>query len=201
MADLIKKGQQGYDAQQAEFAAAGLDEKGQAKAGGTTTVTAAVNPARNIAKRPTLQAKFIRVYRKTQTGQQVAVYGVNGTPADLAAFKLSQGENYKTDNETGVPLYFVAALPGRRLHASMKLVQTVQYDAANKPLPGRFVVDDSANLFNDTNKFADMVMAEEAKIFAKQRMLGLGNANPSGALKTQTEQLIEEELILDEEVV
>ena len=49
-----------------------------------------------------MRAKKIRSYVKPGSGNTVFVYGVTGTPEELAKYKEVQGANYKED-ENGNP--------------------------------------------------------------------------------------------------
>lgn len=58
-----------------------------------------------------MRAKKIRSYVKPGSGNTVFVYGVTGTPEELAKYKEVQGDNYKED-ENGNPLFFTTNFAG-----------------------------------------------------------------------------------------
>lgn len=58
-----------------------------------------------------MRAKKIRSYVKPGSGNTVFVYGVTGTPEELAKYKEVQGANYKED-ENGNPLFFTTNFAG-----------------------------------------------------------------------------------------
>lgn len=49
---------------------------------------------------------FSRNYVKKETGNDVFVYIVTGTPEQLESFKAAQGSNYRVDKTTGDVLWF-----------------------------------------------------------------------------------------------
>jgi hypothetical protein len=49
---------------------------------------------------------FSRNYVKKETGNDVFVYIVNGTPEEMESFKTAQGSNYRVDAKTGDILWF-----------------------------------------------------------------------------------------------
>lgn len=57
-----------------------------------------------------MKIKLMRSY-KSKKGNTVFVYGVSGTPEQLAAFAKAQGENHRTD-ESGTPLWFTTRCVG-----------------------------------------------------------------------------------------
>jgi hypothetical protein len=52
-----------------------------------------------------MKIKFIRQYRK-QGGNMVFVYGVHGTPEQIAEYKEVKGANFREDEKTKEPLFF-----------------------------------------------------------------------------------------------
>jgi hypothetical protein len=61
-----------------------------------------------------MKANFSNVYTKrTQTGAiDVFVYHVTGTDDELQAYKDAQGANYREDDTTGKPLFFMTQFAG-----------------------------------------------------------------------------------------
>jgi len=57
-----------------------------------------------------MKIKLIRSYR-SKNGNATFVYGVNGTAADLDAFKEVQGDYYREDTD-GTPLWFTTRCVG-----------------------------------------------------------------------------------------
>lgn len=49
---------------------------------------------------------FSRNYVKKETGNDVFVYIVTGTPEEMESFKAAQGSNYRVDQKTGDILWF-----------------------------------------------------------------------------------------------
>lgn len=58
-----------------------------------------------------MEATLIRNY-KSQAGNTVFVYAVNGTAEELENFKNAQGTNYRADEKTGAPLWFTTRCIG-----------------------------------------------------------------------------------------
>jgi hypothetical protein len=60
--------------------------------------------------------------RNATTGvvSDVFRYGVSGTPEEIAAYKADQGDNFRTDDKTGEPLFFTTRFAGN----SVNLVKT-----------------------------------------------------------------------------
>lgn len=83
-----------------------------------------------------LLAKFEGSYRKpTQNGKVPTVvfrYTVSGTPEEMDAYKKVQGDNFRSDENTGKPLYFTT----RYISDRVKLLITT----GDNP---RVVADDS----------------------------------------------------------
>lgn len=112
-----------------------------------------------------LVAKFLNYYRKSASST-VFRFVVSGTPEELATYKEIQGDNYRTDNVTGKPLYFTT----RYFDDTIKLVVTSNPETGDK----RIVADDSelVKLQNLINNFgADTV---------KLAMFSKNNAVPAG---------------------
>jgi len=57
-------------------------------------------------KQNKMNITFSRNYVKKDTGNDVFVYVVTGTPEQLEAFKSAQGSNYRVDQKTGEILWF-----------------------------------------------------------------------------------------------
>lgn len=58
-----------------------------------------------------MKVKFVRSYR-SKKGNVTFVYSVHGKDAELAAYKTASGEFYRTDDATGVPLWFTTRFIG-----------------------------------------------------------------------------------------
>ena len=58
-----------------------------------------------------MKIKLMRSY-KSKKGNTVFVYGVAGSPEQLAAYAKAQGENHRTD-ESGTPLWFTTRCVGQ----------------------------------------------------------------------------------------
>jgi hypothetical protein len=92
-----------------------------------------------------LTAKFDGSYKKriTQNGQPVLLnvfrYHVSGTEDELLEFETAQGDNYRTNDETKVPLFFTT----NYVSDNVNLIITEK---------GNVVVDDS-----DITKIQSMV--------------------------------------------
>ena len=61
-----------------------------------------------------MYAKYIRSYM-SKKGNKVFVHSVHGTTAELEAFEEAQGEFHRTDEKTGVPLWFPTRFSGRQV--------------------------------------------------------------------------------------
>lgn len=59
-----------------------------------------------------MQVKLTRSYR-SQKGNTVFVYEVNGSEAQIEAYKAAQGKNYR-ETEDGIPLWFTVNCIGKR---------------------------------------------------------------------------------------
>ena len=57
-----------------------------------------------------MKIKFKRQYRKDAEGDKpssmVFVYGIEGTPEEIAEYKASKGSNFREDKDTKEPLFF-----------------------------------------------------------------------------------------------
>lgn len=64
-----------------------------------------------------MKIKFIRQYRKaatpTQPSKMVFVYGVTGTPEQLAEYKKVKGDKHIIDETTKMPLFFSTRFCGQ----------------------------------------------------------------------------------------
>lgn len=60
-----------------------------------------------------LNTTFVRQYRKRETGKMVFVYGVTGTPEQLAEYKKAKGEFYREDEKTKQVLMFSSRYVGK----------------------------------------------------------------------------------------
>lgn len=58
-----------------------------------------------------MNIKLKRSY-KSKKGNTVFVYGVTGTPTQLAEFAEAQGDNHRVDETTGEPLWFTTRCVG-----------------------------------------------------------------------------------------
>lgn len=59
-----------------------------------------------------MKAVFINQYTKASTGNTVFRYGVRGTAKELESYKATQGDNYRTDKNTGEPIFFSSKFVG-----------------------------------------------------------------------------------------
>lgn len=75
----------------------------------------------------TLTASYTRQYKKQGSTHTTFVYAVSGSPADLAKFEEAQGDFFRTDDETGSPVWFTTRFAGD----DIKLIIT----ANNKVVP------------------------------------------------------------------
>lgn len=58
-----------------------------------------------------MEATLVRNY-KSQAGNTVFVYSVNGTAEELESYKNAQGKNYRVDEKTGAALWFTTRCIG-----------------------------------------------------------------------------------------
>lgn len=77
-----------------------------------------------------LKAKLVSSYRKKESGNVVFRYAVSGNPEDIKAYEEAVGDNLKTDDQTGQPLYFTT----RYVSDNIKLLITSE---------GNVVTDDT----------------------------------------------------------
>lgn len=61
-----------------------------------------------------LKAVYSSVYR-SKAGNTTFVYNVSGTPENLEAYKLAQGDYFRVDDVTGKVLYFTTSWNGEKL--------------------------------------------------------------------------------------
>ncbi len=59
-----------------------------------------------------MKITFLRNYRKSGSTNPVFVYTVSGTEKDLQAYKDTQGDNYREDNDLQKPLWFTTRFVG-----------------------------------------------------------------------------------------
>lgn len=123
-------------------------------------------------------------YRKAGTGNLVFRGIVNGSEAELADYKATQGSNYVQDEKTGKPLFFTT----RPIAERFKLVKT--RGTAEKP--ARYIADSS-----DMDLKAAIVKnlggnlgQEIAKITASQLLFGNSTVSaPAAAVEAGTADL------------
>lgn len=107
-----------------------------------------------------MNIKLERSY-KSKNGNTVFVYSVSGTSKDLAAFESAQGDNYRTDEETGAPLWFTTRCVGDE----GKLIITQN----NKVVPDMSAYEKAASL---AAQFGGNLGEELAKAAAAQLLKG-----------------------------
>lgn len=122
-----------------------------------------------------MKVSLIRSYR-SKNGNPTFVYKVNGTSADLDAFKNAQGDYYREDTD-GSPLWFTT----RCIGAHGKLIITTN---------GNVVPDMSA--FDQAASIAAQYggdFGQELARSAAQAILGTGASSPSaGSTEPSKEQ-------------
>jgi len=84
-----------------------------------------------------MKIKLTRSY-KSKNGNTVFVYAVSGTQEQLEAFAKAQGENHRTDELTGAPLWFTTRCVGQ----SGNLIITTN----GKVVPDMSAFDQAASL-------------------------------------------------------
>ena len=85
-----------------------------------------------------MNAKKVRNYRSSSTGNTVFVYEVTGTDAELKAYKKAQGDFYREDDKTKAVLFFTTNFFG----ATGTLIIT----AKGKIVPDMSVFDEAKSL-------------------------------------------------------
>lgn len=120
-----------------------------------------------------MEGTFVRSY-VSKKGNDTFVYTVTGTPAEIAAYKTAQGENYRADDK-GAPLFFTT-----RVGASprVKLITTQA---------GNVIIDNSemkaaANL---AAQYGGNLGQEIARNFASQMSIGSGASVSAPAVVTE----------------
>jgi hypothetical protein len=126
-----------------------------------------------------MKIKFLRNYRKVETGNMVYVYTVSGSQKDLAAFEAAQGDNHTVDEETGTPLWFSTRFVGDE---------------------GALAISKNGKVFADTSEFDKAASLCEqhkgtalgdqmARVMAEKLLAGFGSksSTPASTPKTQGE--------------
>ncbi len=68
----------------------------------------------------TYKGAYTKRNETTGVVSDVFRYGVSGTPEELEQYKKDQGDNFRTDDKTGEPLFFTTRFAGK----SVNLVKT-----------------------------------------------------------------------------
>lgn len=110
-----------------------------------------------------MKVKLSRSYR-SQKGNTVFVYTVEGTPAQIDAYKAAQGDNYR-ETEDGVSLWFTTRCIGN----NGTLIITEK---------GKIVPDMSA--FEQAASLAKQFGGNFGQELAKQAVANILGVNPSG---------------------
>lgn len=110
-----------------------------------------------------LNAKLIRSYR-SKKGNVTFVYGVSGSADNLAKFAAAQGDNHRTDEVTGTPLWFTTRCIGQ--------AGTLIITSNDKVVPDMSAYDQADSL---AKQYGGNLGQELAKTAAA---LLTGNANP-----------------------
>ena len=120
-----------------------------------------------------MKIKYLRSYRKKDSGRLVFVNNVTGTEAQLKAYKTAQGENYVED-EKGNALFFTTRFAGN----AGNLIMTSE---------GKAIVDMSA--FDQLASLVEQYPAL-ANAIASQGVAGLlGKTAPVVEASVQKEKL------------
>ena len=59
-----------------------------------------------------MKARLLGQYRSSKSGNVVFRYEITGTQSEIEAYKAIQGENFKTDEKSGKPLFFTTRFSG-----------------------------------------------------------------------------------------
>ena len=114
-----------------------------------------------------MQIKYLRSYT-SKKGNKTFVYVVSGTQAQLSAFQSAMADNYRTDDETGEPLWFTT----RSIGNAGKLIITKN----NKVVPDMSAFDQAASL---AKQYGGNLGSELARIAAQALTGSLPQGNPA----------------------
>ena len=115
-----------------------------------------------------MKIKFLKQYRKKETGRLVFVYSVSGTAAQIKAYKEAMGERLVEDN--GVCLWFTTRFIGN----SGSLIMTSE----NKVIADTSALDQAQSL---VDQFPGALGQEIARQFVGNL---LGGSNASAPVST-----------------
>ena len=121
-----------------------------------------------------MKIKLSRSYTSKQ-GNKVFVYTVAGTEAQLEEFKSVQGDNHRTDDKTGEPLWFTTRCVGN----SGTLIITTN----GKVVPDMSAFDQAASL---AKQYGGNLGEELAKAAAAQL---IGGGTPVSAPVAKSENI------------
>ena len=99
-----------------------------------------------------MNAKKVRNYRSSKTGNTVFVYEVTGTDAELKAYKKAQGDFYREDDKTKAVLFFTTNFFGA--------VGTLIITAKGKVVPDMSVFDEAKSLVEQNGGNFGEVLAQ-----------------------------------------
>lgn len=114
-----------------------------------------------------MQIKYLRSYT-SKKGNKTFVYAVSGTEAQLSAYAKAMGDNHRTDDETGEPLWFTT----RSIGNAGKLIITKN----NKVVPDMSAFDQAASL---AKQYGGNLGSELARIAAQALTGSLPQGNPA----------------------
>jgi len=111
-----------------------------------------------------MKGKFDGSYKKSKTGGGVTTvfrYVLTGTAAEIESYKAAQGDNYREQDTTGLPLMFTTRFSGK----SVNLIETQT---------GNWVVDNSEvdQLASVAEQYAGTQLGTEIAKLAAQKILG-----------------------------
>jgi hypothetical protein len=118
-----------------------------------------------------MQISYLRSYT-SKNGNKTFVYAVSGTEAQLSAFKSAMADNYRTDDESGEPLWFTT----RSVGPKAKLIITKN----NKVVPDMSAFDQAASL---AKQYGGNLGTELARIAAQ----ALTGSLPQGTTEPQAQ--------------
>lgn len=124
-----------------------------------------------------MQIKYLRSYT-SKKGNKTFVYAVSGTEAQLSAFKSAMADNYRTDDETGEPLWFTT----RSIGNAGKLLITKN----NKVVPDMSAFDQAASL---AKQYGGNLGSELARIAAQALTGSLPQSNPAPQVNSTSDDV------------
>ena len=121
-----------------------------------------------------MEIKLERSY-KSKVGNTVFVYSVSGTSQELTAFESAQGDNYRTDDKTGAPLWFTTRCVGDE----GKLIITQN----NKVVADMSAYEKAASLASQFggNLGEELAKAAAAQLLKSKSSTPIGEITKSGA--------------------